>query len=108
MFAGELCVRFQKMGIEIIVITIANLWVFGYAILIRSGRFLLEKIGMINSDLGVFYKYHAVLVGVLALIPSLYFLWAISGSYGFTIGYILIIQTPIILLTLLVLMGFKS
>jgi hypothetical protein len=96
------------MGTEIIVITIANLWVFGYSVLIRFGRFILVKAGAIDSGLGILYKRHAAFVGVLALIPSLYFLWEISADYGFAIMYILIIQTPIILLTLWVLMGFSA
>jgi hypothetical protein len=101
-------VRFQNMGTEIIVITIANIYVFGYSVLIKLGWFLLVKFGVINSGFGIVYKCHAVLIAVLALAPSLYFLWAISGSYGFSIGYISIIQAPIILLTLLVLMNFRA
>ena len=96
------------MGTEIVVITIVNLWVFGYSILVKLGRFLLVKTGVVNSELGVVYKIHAIFVGILALAPSLSFLWAISATYEFAIGYILIIQTPIILLTLLVLMDFSA
>lgn len=92
------------MGTEIVVITIANLWLMAYALVVRVVRFILVKSGMAHSDLGVLYKSHAVAVFSLSLLPALAFLWAISDDYSFAISYILIIQLPIILLTMWLLM----
>ena len=93
------------MGAEIIVITIFQLWIAAYASLVRIVRFFAVKAGVIETAKGSFYKLHAVVVFIIALLPSLSFLWAISDDYDFAIGYILVIQTPIIFLTLWVLMA---
>ena len=96
------------MGTEIIVITIANLWLMAYALVVRIIQFALVKAGVVDTDLGLLYKAHAVVISFLALLPSLAFLWAISADYGFAIGYILIIQLPIILLTMWILMSASA
>jgi len=100
--------RFSDMGTEIIVITLANLCVLAYSLLIKAIRLVLVKFEFLKPELSTIYKYHAVLVLLLALIPSLSFLWVISSDYDFAIGYILIIQTPIIILTLGVIMSFGA
>jgi hypothetical protein len=92
------------MGTEIIAISIANLWLMAYALVVRLVRFTLVKVGVVQSGLGVLYKAHAVVIFSLALLPSLAFLWAISADYSFAIGYILIIQLPIIVLNMWFLM----
>ena len=93
------------MGTEIVVITIANLWLMAYTLVLRAVRFMLIKAGIAHSDIGILYKCHAVAVFSLSLLPSLAFLWAISDDYSFAMGYILIIQLPIILLTMWLLMS---
>ena len=96
------------MGTEIIVITIANLWLMAYALVVRLIRFILVKASIVHSDLGILYKAHAVVIFIMGLLPSLAFLWAISDDYSFAIGYILIIQLPIFLLTMWFLMSLSS
>jgi hypothetical protein len=96
------------MGTEIIAITFANLCILGYSLLIRVFRLAMVKFGFSRPELGTIYKYHAVFVLLLALLPSISFLWAISSDYGFAVGYILIIQTPIMLLTLWAIMSFGA
>ncbi|RXJ72742.1 hypothetical protein CS022_13990 [Veronia nyctiphanis] len=96
------------MGTEIIVITIANLLITAYALVVRIIHFTLVKTGVVHSDPGLAYKTHAVVILCLALLPSLAFLWVISADYVFAIGYILIIQLPIILLTMWLLMSFSA
>lgn len=88
------------MGTEIVVITIANLWLMAYALVIRLVRALLGRGGIIRSDLGIVYKSHATIISSLSLLPSFAFLWAISDDYSVAILYILVIQLPIMLLTM--------
>lgn len=96
------------MGTEIIVITIFQLWVFCYTAIVRLFRAGAIKTGIIEPEIKRAYKIHAAVLFVITLFPSLSFLWAISADYGFAIGYIVVIQLPIILLTLVILMPLKE
>ncbi len=96
------------MGTEIIVITIFQLWVFSYSVLVRVLRAVAVKTGIIEPEIKLAYKIHAAVLFVVSLLPSLSFLWAISDDYSFAIGYIVVIQLPIILVTLVTLMPLKE
>ena len=96
------------MGTEIIVISIFQLWVFTYSVVVRLLRFIAVKTGLIEPEMKVVYTVHAVIVFFIALLPSLLFLWAISDDYSFALGYIVVIQIPIILVTLVILMPLKK
>jgi len=96
------------MGTEIIVITIFQLWIFAYSVAVRLLRLIAVKAGIVGSEMKLPYISHSAIVFILALLPSLLFLWAISDDYGFAIGYIVVIQLPIILATLVTLMPLKK
>jgi len=92
------------MGTEIVIITMWQLCILVYSVVVRIVRLAVTKKLIVQQQMHPVYKYHAVFVLIISLLPSLLFLWAISDDYGFVIGYILIIQTPIILFTLWALM----
>lgn len=92
------------MGTEIIVITIFQLLILSYSVFVRLSRFIAVKFGWVEDEVKIAYKLHSLIVFAIALLPSLAFLWAISDDYSFALVYIMIIQVPVILLTLVVLM----
>ena len=55
------------MGTEIIVITIANLALLAYSLVVRLVRFILGRAGVMKAELGSAYKFHAVVIFVLTL-----------------------------------------
>ena len=95
------------MGTEIIVISIANLWILCYSITVRLFQLFLFKLGVLESQYGRLYRSQAAVAGVFSLLPSIYFLASISSDYRFAVTYIAILQVPLISLTLLVLMPLK-
>ena len=96
------------MGTEIVFITIWQLCIMVYSVFVRLVRFAVTKSLIVQEQMHPIYKYHAVFILIISLLPSLLFLWAISDDYSFVMGYILIIQTPIILLTLWLLMPLRN
>ncbi len=96
------------MGTEIIVITIFQLLILSYSVFVRLSRFIAVKFGWIKEEIKSVYTAHSVIVFIIALLPSLAFLWAISDDYSFALIYIMIIQVPVIVLTLVVLMPLSK
>jgi hypothetical protein len=92
------------MGSEILIISIANLFILAYSLVVRVTRFALVKTNVIEAKYGDTYRIHSVLVGILTFLPSTWFLIVISDSYEFVLKFIVVIQLPIVLVTLVVLM----
>lgn len=95
------------MGTEIIVITIAQVLILAYSLGISVARFFMIRLSYMAADYGFIYKLNAVLVLVLSLGIIAWWLYAISAGYKFSLMYILVIHTPLILISVRLLMPFN-
>jgi hypothetical protein len=94
------------MGTEIIIITIFQLLLLGYALAVYIVRFLVVKI-LGAQQYGFAHKINSVTVLFLSLGIIIWWFFAISGNYQFSLGYVLIIQFPLILITVRLLLPFS-
>lgn len=93
------------MGTEIIVISIAQLFILLYSLVVRGIHCAVSKVFRMDGTFGHIYKLNAVLIVVVSILIPVYWLYEISANYGFSVMYIMFLQVPLIVLTAFLLMG---
>ena len=95
------------MDTEIIVITFAQFCLLGYSFGIRGLQLALEKLWDLKRY-GCYYKVQSIAVLLLSLFIVVSWFCVISTNYSFSFAYALIIQLPLILLTLAILLPWEE
>jgi len=97
-----------RMGTEIIVITIWQLLLLAYSLIVLIFRFIAIKLDLLSDGYGLIYKINSVAVLLLSVSIVVWWFLAISANYKFSLGYVLIVQLPLILISVRLLLPFSQ
>ena len=92
------------MGTEIVVTTIAHLLLLTYSVSIRVAHYVFRRHRVNGIEFGMLYKILSLVILLLSLFIPAAWLFAISDTYEFSVGYMVFINLPIIILCILALM----